>query len=596
MADIIQLLPDNLANQIAAGEVIQRPASVVKELLENAVDAGASEIKLIIKDAGKTLIQVIDDGKGMSATDARLSFERHATSKIKNADDLFSITTKGFRGEALASIAAIAHVELLTKQYKEEFGQRLVVQGSKVTKQEIIQTSNGSNFLVKNLFFNVPARRKFLKSDAVELKHIMEEFHRVALAHSEIFMSFFNNGNEIYHLPPSNIKQRILNIFKKNLEPMLLPLNEDTDIINISGYVAKVEAAKKSNPIQYIFVNNRFIKSNYLNHAIKNGYDMLLTKDQYPVFFIYLDLDPAKIDVNVHPTKTEIKFDDESLIYNYIRVSVKHALGRYIVSPTLDFETDTNFIPTHSSGVNFRSFEGMNQRKHSPSSLQKENLSSWQNIYENITPNKMESIRQEELTFESNASINSPIQERAPYQLHNSYIISHIKSGYLIIDQQLAHQRIIYEKNLMAFSGNPLPSQKELFPISVEFEPVKAAILNQILPLLHKMGFEIGEFGKNGFVIHGTPSGMLTNTNVQNLIEEMIDQFTQNTITQTKVEESLARSYAIISSIKRGKLLSVEEMTKLIDDLFACDTPFSSPNGKKTFMTIDLNDIRKYFE
>lgn len=596
MADIIQLLPDNLANQIAAGEVIQRPASVVKELLENAVDAGASEIKLIIKDAGKTLIQVIDDGKGMSATDARLSFERHATSKIKNADDLFSITTKGFRGEALASIAAIAHVELLTKQYKEEFGQRLVVQGSKVTKQEIIQTSNGSNFLVKNLFFNVPARRKFLKSDAVELKHIMEEFHRVALAHSEIFMSFFNNGNEIYHLPPSNIKQRILNIFKKNLEPMLLPLNEDTDIINISGYVAKVEAAKKSNPIQYIFVNNRFIKSNYLNHAIKNGYDMLLTKDQYPVFFIYLDLDPAKIDVNVHPTKTEIKFDDESLIYNYIRVSVKHALGRYIVSPTLDFETDTNFIPTHSSGVNFRSFEGMNQRKHSPSSLQKENLSSWQNIYENITPNKMESIRQEELTFESNASINSPIQERAPYQLHNSYIISHIKSGYLIIDQQLAHQRIIYEKNLMAFSGNPLPSQKEFFPISVEFEPVKAAILNQILPLLHKMGFEIGEFGKNGFVIHGTPSGMLTNTNVQNLIEEMIDQFTQNTITQTKVEESLARSYAIISSIKRGKLLSVEEMTKLIDDLFACDTPFSSPNGKKTFMTIDLNDIRKYFE
>jgi len=596
MADIIQLLPDNLANQIAAGEVIQRPASVVKELLENAVDAGASEIKLIIKDAGKTLIQVIDDGKGMSATDARLSFERHATSKIKNADDLFSITTKGFRGEALASIAAIAHVELLTKQYKEEFGQRLVVQGSKVTKQEIIQTSNGSNFLVKNLFFNVPARRKFLKSDAVELKHIMEEFHRVALAHSEIFMSFFNNGNEIYHLPPSNIKQRILNIFKKNLEPMLLPLNKDTDIINISGYVAKVEAAKKSNPIQYIFVNNRFIKSNYLNHAIKNGYDMLLTKDQYPVFFIYLDLDPAKIDVNVHPTKTEIKFDDESLIYNYIRVSVKHALGRYIVSPTLDFETDTNFIPTHSSGVNFRSFEGMNQRKHSPSSLQKENLSSWQNIYENITPNKMESIRQEELTFESNASINSPIQERAPYQLHNSYIISHIKSGYLIIDQQLAHQRIIYEKNLMAFSGNPLPSQKEFFPISVEFEPVKAAILNQILPLLHKMGFEIGEFGKNGFVIHGTPSGMLTNTNVQNLIEEMIDQFTQNTITQTKVEESLARSYAIISSIKRGKLLSVEEMTKLIDDLFACDTPFSSPNGKKTFMTIDLNDIRKYFE
>ena len=596
MADIIQLLPDNIANQIAAGEVIQRPSSVVKELLENAVDAGSTEIKLIIKDAGKTLIQVIDNGKGMSATDARLSFERHATSKIKNANDLFSITTKGFRGEALASIAAIAHVELLTKQHNEEIGQRLVLQGSKVTKQEATQTGSGSNFSVKNLFFNVPARRKFLKSDTVELKHIMEEFHRVALAHPEIFMSFFNNGNEVYHLPPSNIKQRILNIFKKNLEPMLLPLNEDTDIINITGFVGKVEAAKKSNPIQYIFVNNRYIKSNYLNHAIKTGYDVLLTKDQYPVFFIYLNLDPSKIDVNVHPTKTEIKFDDERLIYNYLRVSVKHALGRYVVSPTLDFDTDTNFIQTHSTRNTNDSFDRMRERRHSPSALQKENLNSWEQIYDNIKPNHLEQPSQEELTFESSLSSNNPSQERPPYQLHNSYIISHIKSGYLIIDQQLAHQRIVYEQNLKALSGNPLPSQKELFPINLEFEPSKTAVLKQLIPLLKNIGFDIGEFGKNGFIIHGTPTGMTPNTNVSQLLEEIIEQFSENLEIQNKVEEGLAKSYAIASSLKKGKTLAQEEMNKLIDDLFACETPFTSPTGKKTFMTVELTDIRKYFE
>jgi DNA mismatch repair protein MutL len=598
MADIIQLLPDNIANQIAAGEVIQRPASVVKELLENAIDAGGDEIKLIIKDAGKTLIQVIDNGKGMSATDARMSFERHATSKIKSADDLFTITTKGFRGEALASIAAIAHVELLTRQASSDVGHRLIIRGSVVEKQEVDQSSIGASFSVKNLFFNVPARRKFLKSDSAELRHITEEFHRVALAHPDIHMSFFNNGNEIYHLPKGTIKQRIHNIFKKGIDSKLLPLNEDTDIINIEGFVGKIEAAKKSSPIQYIFVNNRFIKSNYLNHAIKSGYDLLLSKDQYPVFFIYLTMDPAKIDVNVHPTKTEVKFDEERLVYNYLRVSVKHALGRYIVSPTLDFDTDTNFVNTHSQETNKGGTNpDLYKYRSGPSELQKENLKSWENIYDNLDTNQQSIPSQEQLVFESEANRqDQQSQDREPYQLHSSYIVSHIKSGYLLIDQQLAHQRIVYERNIQAFAGNPLSIQKELFPINIEFDPKKAEIVRALMPYINKIGFDVGEFGKNGFVIHGTPSGMPPSANINSILEELIQQYNQNVELQISIEENLARSYALISSIKKGKHLSKEEMKKLIDDLFACETPFSSPSGRKTFMTVDIDDIRKYFE
>ncbi len=610
MADIIQLLPDNIANQIAAGEVIQRPASVVKELVENAIDAGSTEIKLIIKDAGKTLIQVIDNGKGMSVTDARMAFERHATSKIKTANDLFSITTKGFRGEALASIAAIAHVELLTRQQDQEIGNKIVIKGSKLEKQEVIECSVGSQFSVKNLFYNVPARRKFLKSDPVELRHINDEFIRVALAHPDVFFSLFNNGNETYHLPPGNIKQRIVNIFGKNLDSKLLPIDEDTDVIKIEGFVGKIEASKKSSAEQFLFVNQRYIKSNYMNHAIKSGYDLLLQKDQYPVFFIFMEMDPARIDVNVHPTKTEVKFDEERLIYNYLRVSVKHALGKYIVSPTLDFETDTNFVSAHSPQTNLgNSNTGMSdgrpksdnwtQRDYSndASNLQKENLKSWGKIYENIGTDSTPNPIQNEITFESSASQQNTVntKEREPYQLHNQYIISHIKSGYLLIDQHLAHQRITYEANLKAFKTNSLPVQKELFPTNVEFDASKAETVRELLPLLNQIGFEIGEFGNTGFIIHGTPSGMVQGTSITTVLEDMIYQYQDNLELQLGIEENLARSYANVASIKRGKHLSVPEMKKIIDDLFACETPFSSPSGKKTFMTVALDDIQKYF-
>lgn len=612
MADIIQLLPDNIANQIAAGEVIQRPASVVKELVENAIDAGSTEIKLIIKDAGKTLIQVIDNGKGMSVTDARMAFERHATSKIKSADDLFSITTKGFRGEALASIAAIAHVELLTRQTDQEVGHRIIINGSNVEKQEIIETSVGSSFSVKNLFFNVPARRKFLKSEPVELKHINEEFIRIALAHPNVFFSLFNNGNETFHLPTGTFKQRIVNIFGKSLDAKLLPIEEDTDVIKIEGFVGKIEASKKTSAEQYLFVNKRFIKSNYLNHAIKSGYDLLLQKDQYPVFFIYMEMDPARIDVNVHPTKTEVKFDEERLIYNYLRVSVKHVLGKYIVSPTLDFDTDSNFITAHSpknfgtqdahSGMasNRPKSDNWTNKDYSndASNLQKENLKSWDKIYENLGANSPTTPSQKEITFESGASKKTEVntKEREPYQLHNQYIVSHIKSGYLLIDQQLAHQRIIYEANLKAFKENSLPVQKELFPTNIEFDNLKAETVRALLPMLNKIGFEIGEFGQTGFVIHGTPSGMLQGTSITTVIEEMIDQYHDNLELQLGVEDNLARSYAKVAAIKRGKHLSVIEMKKIIDDLFACETPFSSPTGRKTFMSVALDDIKKYFE
>ncbi len=602
MADIIQLLPDHIANQIAAGEVIQRPSSVVKELLENAIDAGSDYIKLIIKDAGKTLIQVIDNGKGMSTTDARMAFERHATSKISNANDLFSIQTKGFRGEALASIAAIAHVELQTRRDEDEIGNRIVINGSSIEKQEPIQCGKGAQFSVKNLFFNVPARRKFLKSDPVELRHIVDEFQRVSLAHPSIHFVMFNNGNELYHLPPANIKQRIINIFGKSYDSKLLPIGENTDVVNIKGFVGKVEAAKKKGSEQFIFVNQRFIKSNYLNHAIKSGFDLLIPKELYPVFFIYIEIDPAKIDVNVHPTKTEIKFDEEKLIYNYLRVSVKHALGKYIVSPTLDFDTDTNFVSSYSQSdkktSSYSSGSSPKNYKDDATKLQRENLKSWGSIYEGLDTNTPSTPTQQEITFESDISKEKPVdtREREPYQLHNRYIISHIKSGYLLIDQQLAHQRILFEQSLNAFKENPLPVQKELFPINLEFTPQKAETVRVLLPYLNKIGFEIGEFGPYGFVIHGTPSGMPQQMNSNTQIEELIIQYQENTELQLGIEENLARSFAQIASIKKGKHLSKEEMTKIIDDLFACETPFSNPSGKKTFVTMELDELKKEFE
>jgi DNA mismatch repair protein MutL len=609
MPDIIHLLPDNIANQIAAGEVIQRPASVVKELIENAIDANGTEIKLIIKGAGKILIQVIDNGKGMTDTDARMSFERHATSKIRKASDLFSISTKGFRGEALASIAAIAHVELVTKTSEEDIGRRLLVSGSKVTKQEPCQAQSGTMFSVKNLFFNVPARRKFLKSDPVELKHIIEEFKRVALAHPDIFFAMYHNDQEVYHLPVTNYRQRIVAILGKPVNDKLVPIEEDTEIVKISGFVGKPDAAKKTKGDQFIFVNDRYIKSNYLNHAIRSAYEDLVVKEAYPLYVLYINVDPSKIDINVHPTKTEIKFEEERLIYNYIRVAIKHALGHYNVSPSLDFRTNTNF---GNSIDNSKSYGKINDEYNlkgktsfgtEQSSFEKSNLKAWEQIYDGLQnkPEGQPEDEQQSFTIPSKISIGkgkeiTKIEEgKTPYQIHNTYILSHIKSGFLLIDQQAAHERILYEQNLVSMSSHQRLTQKELFPRTIELDNAKATIMQNILPKINALGFEVEEFGNKTFLIHGIPAGLAGSQDASSLIEKLIDQYVSNMELQLGIEENIARSLAVSAAIKRGNHMEVSEMKLLIDQLFACEIPYKSPTGRRCIVTMDLDTILKQF-
>ena len=594
MADIIQLLPDNIANQIAAGEVIQRPASVVKELMENAIDAEATEIKVILKDSGKTLVQVIDNGVGMTDTDARMSFERHATSKIRKTDDLFNIKTKGFRGEALASIAAIAHVEMITKKEENELASRIVIHGSKIEKQEFVQGLTGTNFAVKNLFYNVPARRKFLKSDPVELRHLLEEVHRIALAHPEVHFMVFHNNNEVYHLPSGSLKQRIVGIFGKTYNEKLLPIGEESDSIKIDGFILKADTAKRNAGEQYLFVNRRFIRSNYLNHAVKTAYDQLIQSDQYPGYFIFLELDPSTIDINVHPTKTEIKFDEEKLIYNYIRVCVKHALGKYLVAPTLDFDTDTNF---HTRKANEEVL--FLSKDNEASGLERENLKNWDQIYQNLAPGEKRPDAGKQLTIESDilsSGSGNTFFGRDPYQIHNSYILSHVKNGFLLIDQHYAHERIMYEENLRSLQGNRRPVQRELFAQTVEFDAVTTSLIETILPKLNDLGFEIGEFGKNTFVIHGLPAGLEPGTNAVALLKEMVATYNENLEFQLGVDINMARSFAACASLRKGKALSVEDMKRIVDQLFACETPFISPAGHKTFIHYDLEDLKKQFK
>lgn len=609
MADIIQLLPDSIANQIAAGEVIQRPASVVKELVENAIDAGATQIKLIVKDAGKTLIQVIDNGKGMSDTDARMSFERHATSKIKKATDLFHIDTKGFRGEALASIAAIAQVELITKTVSEELGRKLVIEASTVKKQEPCQASTGSSFSVKNLFFNIPARRKFLKSDPVELRHITEEFKRVALAHPEVFFLFYHNGQEVYHLPATNHRQRIVGIIGKQINDKLVPVEEDTQVMKLTGFVGKPERAKKTKGDQFIFVNRRFIKSNYLNHAIRSAYDELIHKDYYPLFVIYLDIDPAQIDINVHPTKTEIKFEEERLIYNYVKVAVKHALGQYSIAPSLDFSHDSNFS---ASGRAHKQLDPLRSEYNrgsasGKSEFEKSNLQAWENLYDNLQrqPTETDSspasgggdsyILLSKISGDEQANEMLKDDGKPPYQVHKSYILSHVKSGMLLIDQQAAHERILYEDNLRMMEGQRSLTQKELFPRTIQLDPGKGTMLYDMLDKVNALGFEVEHFGDHTFLIHGVPASMAEGADASMLVEQLVDQYADNVELQLGIDENLARSLATSAAIKRGKQLSESEMKSIIDQLFACDVPYKSPNGRKCYTILELDDIAHRF-
>jgi len=615
MADIIQLLPDAIANQIAAGEVIQRPASVVKELMENAVDAGSTSIKLIVKDAGKTLIQVIDNGCGMSETDARMSLERHATSKIRSADDLFAIRTMGFRGEAMASIAAVAQLELRTRRKADELGARLVVEGSEIKIQEPCQTMAGTNISVKNLFYNVPARRNFLKSNTVEMRHIFDEFQRVAIANPDIFFSLQHNNQEIFHLPAANLRQRVTAALGGNSNKKLVPVHEETDILRLNGFVGKPEFAKKTRGDQLFFVNNRFIKSGYLNHAVMGAFEDLLPKDTFPLYIIFIDIDPSYIDINVHPTKQEIKFEDERLVYNYLKVAVRHALGQHSIMPALDFDQEVNFSsagplrPQRRSGSSGKS-SGGNTPFSSPSRLKDVNLKNWEKLYDGLQDTENEELvnpgKSGPLTIESSWEEDDQIrddqstgfikQQREPYQLHAAYIVSPIKSGYLLIDQQSAHERILYENYLKVLNEQSASTQQQLFPRAVTLSPTDAVLLKDILPEVNKLGFDIQEFGVNTFVINGVPAEMAGKQDETDLVEALLERYKANTGLKLEVRENIARAMARSAALKRGQQLSKEEMQALIDRLFACETPFKSPSGRNCFITFEIEELEKRFE
>ncbi len=613
MSDIIQLLPDSVANQIAAGEVVQRPASAVKELLENAIDAGADKIQLIVKDAGKALIQVIDNGCGMSVSDARMCFERHATSKVRKAEDLFAIRTMGFRGEAMASIAAIAQVELKTKRHEDEVGTLVQIEGASFIKQEPVGTPNGSSISIKNLFYNTPARRNFLKSNPAEMRHIIDEFQRVAMAKPTIAFSLHHDGVEIYRLPASALKQRIVHLFGNNYNQRLIPVEEETTIINLKGYIGKPEFAKKTRGEQFFFVNDRFIKDAYLNHAVNKAYQELLPDDNYPLYVLFIDIDPAKIDVNVHPTKTEIKYLDEKSIYAIIHSAIKRSLGRFNISPTIDFNQETGFNqmispiaqedivpPSIAFNPDFNPFEPSKESTgqtyfRSPGNAGK-STQNWGSLYE-VTEHK--TVQQSALPLSPayEGDQFEPVQKQF-MQVHNRYIVSQIKSGVMVIDQQAAHERILYERFLLHLEDRKGASQQSLFPQTVTLSPNDYELAKSLLEDIKSLGFEVREFGKNTLVIEGVPVDLgSTAINETQLFEHLIEGY-KNSQQELKLDkrDSLARSMAKNSAIKAGVALSQQEMNTLIEELFACKTPNFSITGRPVIQTIALSEIAQKFE
>lgn len=619
MPDIIQLLPDNIANQIAAGEVIQRPASAVKELMENAIDAGATEIKLIVNDAGKALIQVVDNGKGMSETDARMCFERHATSKIKKIDDLFHIRTMGFRGEALASIAAVAQVELKTKRLEDEAGTYIEIENSMVVKQEPLAVSPGTSIAMKNLFFNVPARRNFLKSNAAEMRHIIDEFIRVSLAFPALFFSFTSNSQQVFHLEKGTLKQRIVQLLGIQYNSKLVAVNENTDYLNIYGFVGKPETAKKTRGDQYLFVNNRFIKSAYLNHALMSAYQQMLASDSFPMYVLFIDLDPTQIDVNVHPTKQEIKFEDEKIIYAFVQAAVRHALAQFSISPTLEFDLDVNIQQLEAvskpfteenqaaavSSSLFKTFTKKNQAHFIESD--KSELKHWKDFYEspekelsadlNITPAETQPTAAfNSLLAGSYKSEAGKVAENAVLtQLLNTYIIAPSESGYLLIHQQAAHERILYERYAAAIQGHAVAAQRTLFPVTLQLSPQDALLLQELVTDLNHLGYLVEPFGNNSFVIQGTPADLVQG-NEKLAIENLLEQYKHfsNDIKFSK-REKLIRSVAFQNAVKPGKFLAQKEMKSLVDELFQCSIPNVTAAGHPTYIEFKKDYLEKLF-
>jgi len=645
MNDLIELLPDNIANQIAAGEVIQRPASAVKELMENSIDAGATQVKLIVQDAGKSLVQVIDNGRGMSVTDARMSFERHATSKIRNIEDLFKLRTMGFRGEALASIAAVAQVELKTKRAADEHGTAIEIENSFVTKQEPVAFPNGTSIAMKNLFFNVPARRNFLKSNAAEMRHIVDEFIRVALSFPDVLFSLNSNGQEVFHLEKGTLKQRIIQILGAQYNARLVSVQEKTDYLDIEGFVGKPEAAKRTRGDQYFFVNNRFIRSAYLNHAVMTAFQQMIPSDSFPLYVLFIDIDPSRVDVNVHPTKQEIKFEDEKIVYAFVQAAVKHALAQFSITPSLDFDLDPTiqhldavskpFSDEMKTGIEssslFQTFTRKNQA-HFIEPSDNSQLAHWRNremeeenfnasvagvgasktsgfISDHETAVSDETATGETATDEAdvrNPSLQSiynrfsadPLfrnEELTLTQLQNTYIICETGGGFLLIHQQAAHERVLYEKMMLALSGKPLSTQPGLFPVTLTLSTADAVLLQELIPALLQLGYAIEPFGKDSFIVQGVPAGF-EEGNAKKIIEQLLEHCKHSGNEKSdSLQDKMIRSLAWQQAVKPGTILSVTEMRSLTENLFRCLQPNIAPNGKPVFIDFKKDYMEKLF-
>lgn len=609
MPDIIQLLPDSVANQIAAGEVIQRPASVVKELVENAIDAGSTSISVIIKDAGRTLIQVIDNGSGMSETDARMSFERHATSKIRSADDLFALRTMGFRGEALASIAAIAEVTLITRKETDEIGCQITLKATEVIECVPVACARGANFAVKNLFFNVPARRKFLKTDAHEFRMIVTEMHRITLANPAVEFKLIHNNLEVLYLTSGNHRQRINQLFGKNINQHLIDLKTNTTLVNVSGYICKPETAKKSQSEQFFFVNNRYMRHPYFHKAVMNAYERIILPDSYPSYFIFFELNPENIDVNIHPTKTEIKFEDEQAVWQILNASVKEALGKFSLSPTIDFDTeaaieipvlskDTQIrIPQVNINPHFNPFDedklpGYSNKK--PMDYFKQsNQEHWQSLFQGFENEPKEPLQQEEQRLFSVSSQESVVP--GLMQLKGRYILSSVKSGLMLVDQKRAHERVLFEKYLQILKGSDSVSQTTLFPEVIELNMADYGLLMEYLDEINSVGFDIRSFGTNSVIVNGCPAE-ISDAKPRELVERLLDALHN---TPVEIGEQFKEQMAIVLSksaaINYGKNLSTDEMRDLIDRLFQCGNPNYSPDGKAVVSIINSDEIEKRF-
>ena len=601
MPGIIQLLPDSIANQIAAGEVVQRPASALKELMENSVDAGATHIKVIIKDAGKSLVQVIDNGSGMNETDARMSLERHATSKIRKAEDLFSLKTMGFRGEAIASIAAVSQVEIKTRMEEQELGTAIEVAASEILTQEPVSCSKGTSISVRNLFYNIPARRNFLKSNGVEMRHLVDEFQRIALANPQVSFELYQNDLETYNLPTGKLSQRIVGLFGNNYKEQLAACNEETEQISIKGYIGKPEFARKTRGEQFFFVNNRFIKSSYLHHAVLNAYEGLLQPESHPFYVLTIEIDPSHVDVNVHPTKTEIKFDDERTVYGVVRAAVRQALGTHNFGPSIDFDQNVNFGKLQP--MNLERTSAKDREYTQFKNIEKDpNLKHWESLYEenikqsklNFNPEDSETVTLESTINTEGTSAEKPVSE-ATFQVHNQYIFSQVKSGILVVDQEAAHERILFERYNSFLNSGAGQTQQLLFPITIDLNPADHTLVMEMKQELEALGFAFEEFGRSGIVVNGAPVSLAAGQE-KTVFEGLLEQFKINKSRLTiSTKENLSRAMAKRSSLKAGQVLHQEEMSAMIDELFACETPNFAPDGRSTYFVLDLDRIKGFF-